>query len=814
MKKSKIGILTGGGDCAGLNPAMKWAVKTALDERVQRDTGIQYEMLGIRDGWKGLMQAEPRETEQFVISLTQETVRTWDRYGGTMLGTSRTNPYDPKDVQSKLVLTNIETLGLDALIVIGGDDTLGVAHKLAREGVNIVGVPKTIDKDLCETDYTLGFETALDTITQEVDRLRTTAGSHKRIFVVETMGRETGWLALEGGESSGAYIILIPEHGFSIEKVNKLVLEGWRAKTRYDIIIVAEGAKPAGYAQFTREQRVDSFGHKALGGIGEFLADEIQKGTELETRWVVLSHLQRGGVPCAYDRRMGRYFGIAAMNLVMMRDFGKMVCYKNGRITACPLEKVIGKLKYVDVKTMYDVERYNGRRSILGRKNKMYRDHGRLKDEMTSAEQSGNTRLRKGVSATPGELDTLIENAVFGADDVREHSCEKIRQFASAQGVVLASIDDLYRAAGKGLYTGITVPAINIRGITYQVARAVFRAALKDRVGAFIFEIARSEIGYTAQRPGEYAACVLAAAVTEGFTGPVFLQGDHFQVNRAKYNSEPERELNSIRELIREAVSAGFLNIDIDASTIVDLEKSSLEEQQKENCQITADMTKFIREIEPKGITISVGGEIGEVGGQNSTVADLRAFIIGYLGLLGPNVKGLSKISVQTGTTHGGVILPDGSMASVNIDFKALKELSRAARKEYGMGGAVQHGASTLPDEAFDLFPQADTLEVHLATGFQNIVFDSPYFPKELLDIIYRHLRDKYASEMKQGDTSEQFLYKTRKKAFGDFKKELWNLSGENLRGIGNTLEERFSLLFRKLKVAGTMDLVGQFVDY
>ena len=444
----------------------------------------------------------------------------------------------------------------------------------------------------------------------------------------------------------------------------------------------------------------------------------------------------------------------------------------------------------------------------------MYRDHDRSKDEMTSAEQSRNTRLRKGVSAPPAEVDTLVENAVFGADEVRKHSREKIRQFASAQGVVLASVDSLYRAAGKGLYTGITVPAINIRGITYQVARAVFRAALKDRVGAFIFEIARSEIGYTAQRPGEYAACILAAAIREGFRGPVFLQGDHFQVGRAKYNSEPKQELNSIRELVREAVSAGFLNIDIDASTIVDLEKSSLEEQQEENCRVTADMTKFIREIEPEGITISVGGEIGEVGGRNSTVVDLRAFMKGYRRLLGPDVMGLSKISVQTGTTHGGVVLPDGSVASIHIDFKTLKELSRAARKEYGMGGAVQHGASTLPDEAFDLFPQADALEVHLATGFQNIIFDSPYFPKELLDRIYRHLRDKYAGEMKQGDTSEQFLYKTRKRAFGDFKKELWNLSGENLRGIGNTLEERFSLLFHKLKVAGTVDIVSRFVNY
>ncbi|MFC2044066.1 class II fructose-bisphosphate aldolase [Chloroflexota bacterium] len=386
----------------------------------------------------------------------------------------------------------------------------------------------------------------------------------------------------------------------------------------------------------------------------------------------------------------------------------------------------------------------------------MSREHDRSKDETNSTERSVNSRLREGLSALPGEVDILVENAVFGADKVREYSREKIRQFASAQGVVLASVDSLYRAAGKGLYTGITIPAINIRGITYQVARAVFRAALKDRVGAFIFEIARSEIGYTAQRPSEYAACVLAAAITEGFRGPVFLQGDHFQVNAAKYNSEPELELNSIKELVREAVSAGFFNIDIDASTLVNLEKSSFEEQQKDNCQVTADMTKFIREIEPEGITVSVGGEIGEVGGHNSTVADLQAFMVGYLSLLGPDVMGLSKISVQTGTTHGGVVLPDGSMASVDIDFKALKELSRAARKEYGMGGAVQHGASTLPDEAFDLFPEADTLEVHLATGFQNIIFDSPYFPKELLDSIFLDLDNFivftfYFTRMKQG---------------------------------------------------------------
>jgi hypothetical protein len=225
------------------------------------------------------------------------------------------------------------------------------------------------------------------------------------------------------------------------------------------------------------------------------------------------------------------------------------------------------------------------------------------------------------------------------------------------------------------------------------------------------------------------------------------------------------------------------------------------------------DMTKYIREIESQGITISVGGEIGEVGGRNSSVEDLRAFTKGYLELLGSDIRGLSKISVQTGTRHGGVVLPDGSVANVDIDFEVLKELSQAARKEYGMGGAVQHGASTLPDEAFELFPEADTLEVHLATGFQNIIFDSTYFPKELLDRIYQLLQEKYSSEMKREDTVEQFLYKTRKKAFGEFKKELWNLPEINLKGIGNTLEKRFSLLFQKLKVNNTVDLVRQFVD-
>jgi fructose/tagatose bisphosphate aldolase len=410
-------------------------------------------------------------------------------------------------------------------------------------------------------------------------------------------------------------------------------------------------------------------------------------------------------------------------------------------------------------------------------------------------------------------IDTLVELAVFGADSqVREEHQRSIREMALNQGIFPASIQGLYEAAGKGLYYGITVPAINIRGITYHVARAVFRAAIKDKVGAFIFEIARSEIGYTLQSPGEYAACLLAAAIREGFRGPVFIQGDHFQVRRKMYREDPQPELNDIKELIQEAIAAGFLNIDIDASTLVDLDKSSLEEQQAKNSQITAEMTRFIRTIEPEGTTVSVGGEIGEIGKGNSTMADLRAFMDGYLRRLGTNVKGISKISVQTGTSHGGVVLPDGSIAQVSIDFKTLEELSKVAREEYGMGGAVQHGASTLPDEAFDMFPQVGAVEVHLATGFQNLIYDSPYFPKDLLDSIYKHLAAQYSQERKPGDTEEQFLYQTRKKAFGDFKKEMWNLPEPNFSEIMRELENRFSLIFRKLNVVNTVDLVNRFI--
>ena len=409
-------------------------------------------------------------------------------------------------------------------------------------------------------------------------------------------------------------------------------------------------------------------------------------------------------------------------------------------------------------------------------------------------------------------IDSLVKTAVFGTDQkAKEEARHQIREMAASRGIRPASIQELYEASGQGKYSNITVPAINIRGITYETARAVFRSAMKDNVGALIFEIARSEIGYTAQPPGEYAACVLAAAIKEGYQGPVFIQGDHFQANRKKYGPDPTTETKAMKDLIKEAVEAGFYNIDIDTSTLVNMEKEDLVEQQTLNSKITAELTKYIRDIEPEGITVSVGGEIGEIGKGNSTVADLQAFMKGYRDYLGEGITGISKISVQTGTSHGGVVLPDGSIAKVKIDFDVLRELSRVA-KEYGMGGAVQHGASTLPDEAFDMFPEADTLEVHLATGFQNIIYDSEAFPDDLRQEMYAHLAQKYSDERKEGETDEQFVYKTRKKALGDYKKELWSLPETTMNKIMSELESRFTLMLRKLNAVNTTDLVAKYI--
>jgi fructose/tagatose bisphosphate aldolase len=389
---------------------------------------------------------------------------------------------------------------------------------------------------------------------------------------------------------------------------------------------------------------------------------------------------------------------------------------------------------------------------------------------------------------------------------------KKILDLAYKKGIYLSSIHQFYLARGRGEFSGFTVPAINLRSMTYDLAKVVFRVAKKNNCAAFIFEIAKSEMGYTNQPPLEYASAVLAAAIKEGFSGPVFIQGDHFQLNAKKFQESPDKEIEGLKSLISESIEAGFYNIDIDSSTLVDLSKPDVKKQQYWNYEVCAKLTQFIRQIQPRGVEVSVGGEIGEVGSKNSTPEDLRVFMEGYKERLRKGRAGISKISVQTGTSHGGVVLPDGTIAQVKLDFDTLKTLSEIARKEYGLAGAVQHGASTLPAEAFHKFAETETAEVHLATEFQNMIYESRHFPQELKDRIYEWLKVNAASEKKEGQTDEQFFYTTRKKALGPHKLEIMGLSQEVRDAIAREIEEKFDFLFKQLNAVNNKELVDKYI--
>jgi fructose/tagatose bisphosphate aldolase len=423
---------------------------------------------------------------------------------------------------------------------------------------------------------------------------------------------------------------------------------------------------------------------------------------------------------------------------------------------------------------------------------------------------SGKGLEIKDLNSLRNMMDSLIYDAVFSEGDRKTALLMLIKEAAKAAGAVPSSIQNLYEEMGRA-YPGFTVPAINIRGLAYDSAKAVFRKAIEMKVGALIFEIARSEIGYTKQRPLEYAAVVLAAAVREGFQGPVFIQGDHFQLVRKNFLSDPKAETDYIKNLTKEAIEAEFYNIDIDSSTLVDLERETIKEQQRPNFEKTAEVAAHIREIQPDGVMISIGGEIGEIGKKNSTPDELKAYLDGFKETFKTG-KGLSKLSVQTGTSHGGVVLPDGTLAKVKIDFDTLRTLSDLARKEYGLSGCVQHGASTLPEEAFHMFPETGTSEVHLATGFQNIIYDSKVLPAEFREEVYNFIKQEHAKEKKEDQTEEQFIYSTRKKGFGPLKKKWWDLPLSVREPIMKELEAKFGLLFEKLKVGNTTDIVKKNV--
>jgi len=332
----KVGVLSGGGDAPGINAVIRASVRKGI-------TYYKFEMIGIRDGWSGLLENQ-------TFPLTLESISGILPKGGSILGTSRTNPFKHKTGPRKIFLKNVEKLGLDAVIAIGGDDTLTVAYKLYEKGLPCVGVPKTIDNDLWGTDYTFGFNTAVSIATEALDRLHTTAEAHHRVIIVEVMGRHAGWIALEAGIAGGADAILIPEIPFDIEEVCKCVYARRKRGISFSIIVVAEGAKPKGGKEIVYSKIVDEFGHVKLGGVGYYVAKEIEKKCGIETRVVILGHLQRGGSPTAFDRILATRYGIAAIDLVKKKKFGRMVALKGNKIVSVPLKEVASRKKTADLK--------------------------------------------------------------------------------------------------------------------------------------------------------------------------------------------------------------------------------------------------------------------------------------------------------------------------------------------------------------------------------------------------------------------------------------------------------------------------------
>ncbi|HUG30890.1 MAG TPA: class II fructose-bisphosphate aldolase [Candidatus Limnocylindria bacterium] len=408
----------------------------------------------------------------------------------------------------------------------------------------------------------------------------------------------------------------------------------------------------------------------------------------------------------------------------------------------------------------------------------------------------------------------LAWTAAFAEDPATVEAAQwLVWESAQALGARSASIQDLYMARARGEVSGFTVPAINIRAQTFDMARIAYETATTFDVGAVILELARSEQTYTFQRPIDYSTSVLAGAIAAHWQGPVFLQGDHYQFNGKKYATDPESMTEEIRRACRLAIEAGYRNIDIDASTLVDLALDGEDEQQRANYERTAELVALIRSLEPDGVTVSVGGEIGEVGKVNSTEAELRAYLDGLrreLERVAPGVTGISKVSVQTGTSHGGMVMPDGTVGTVAVDFSVHERLGAVARDEYGLAGTVQHGASTLPDELFHRFRDVESAEIHLATGFQNLLYEHPTFPRELHEQIEQWCFANALDERKPDQTDEQFVYTTRKKTIGPFKRELWDLESKD--AVLADQAKKIGFLYRELGVVDSRAMVDRYV--
>ena len=386
----------------------------------------------------------------------------------------------------------------------------------------------------------------------------------------------------------------------------------------------------------------------------------------------------------------------------------------------------------------------------------------------------------------------LVEKYIFGSEKNKAKIYSKIKSMALKRGIFLASIAPLYKEIAKGNLDGFSVPAFNIRTLTFDMSCAIFRAAKKAKAIAFILEIASSEMEYTKQSPEEFALCCLGAAIKEKYKDPIFLQGDHFYLKDTS-----EEAINNLQNLILKSLVAGFYNFDIDCSAL----------SPEDNVKYTNYFVEFIKKNQPQGVEIAIGGEVSSIGGgsasfttgDNTTPSQLESFL--------KRVHGLIKVSCQTGTRHGGKVLPSGLAEKVNINFESIKHLGEIA-KQYGLAGVVQHGASTLQENQFTELTKAGVLEVHLSTLFQNIILDSKYFPKDLKNKMYSLARESYSIQAKKCETDVQFLQIFRKKVLGAFKKEIWQMPKKNIQGISKELEEKFTFFFKIFGVNDTKNLI------
>jgi fructose/tagatose bisphosphate aldolase len=400
------------------------------------------------------------------------------------------------------------------------------------------------------------------------------------------------------------------------------------------------------------------------------------------------------------------------------------------------------------------------------------------------------------------QLDRLAKDIAFSPPGEKNKRAYQAIHDLMAYGVYPASIAKWYRAIANAKLPWITTPALNLRGITYAIARRVWRVAKKFEAGPIIFELAPSEVEVSDQSFAEYSALILAAAAREGYRGPVFLQGDHFDISS-------ECELEEVKQLCRNAIQAGMYQIDIDASHLVNDAKGSLADFHRPNALATAKITQFIRSIQPDGVSVTLGGEVGEIGGVNTSQQDLNAFLVVYQEALGPSTKGLDKISAQTGTQHGGIVNIDGSIGRMNLDIGLIRELSQQACTECKLTGLVQHGASTLQISELTQLKQNGVIEVHLATGIQNIIFDHPAFPKELRERIQSELIEPEMSAeggekpSSDGLSTAQRFYNARWAAWGPFKRELWSLPDQAWTEICTSLDAWFIEVFQALGLVG-----------